>query len=285
MFGRPNKNQSSGAAIGVFDSGLGGLTVFKHLLNQLPEYNYIYLGDTARVPYGEKSADTIYEYSREAMDFLFSRGCQLIIVACNTASAQALRRLQQEYLPAHHPEKRILGVIRPLAEKFTNSGYHRIGVIGTKATISSEAYLKEIKNLDPQVFIEQNSAPLLVPLIENGWAKKPETKIILKKYLRPLKAKQIDALILGCTHYSFLIEDIRRIMGKRVNVPDPGEIIANSLATYLKRHPELNLKPTKSRSPLYYTTDTPASFRLLGEKFLDKQIDNIEQVDICGLIN
>ena len=285
MFSKQNKKQTEGAAIGVFDSGLGGLTVFKHLLDKLPQYNYIYLGDNARVPYGEKSTETIYEYSREAMEFLFNQGCRLIIIACNTASAQALRRLQQEYLPAHHPDCRILGVIRPLAEKFASSGHARIGIIGTKATIASNAYLKEIKDLDSKAMVEQNSAPLLVPLIEEGWAKKPETKMILKKYLRPLKTKQINSLILGCTHYPFLIADIRRIMGKRVAVPDPGEVIADSLESYLKRHPELNLKPVANSKITYYTTDDPVSFRNLGEKFLGKKIDNIEQADISGLNN
>ncbi len=285
MFGKKYKKQLNNAAIGVFDSGLGGLTVFKHLLDKLPGYNYIYLGDNARVPYGEKSAETIYEYSREAMEFLFSHGCRLIIIACNTASAQALRRLQQEYLPAHHPDCRILGVIRPLAEKFAGSGHARIGVIGTKATIASNAYLKEIKDLDPKAIVEQNSAPLLVPLIEEGWAKKPETKMILKKYLRPLKTKQINSLILGCTHYPFLIEDIRRLMGKRVAVPNPGEVIADSLVNYLERHPELNLQPSTKSEVVFYTTDDPASFRQLGEKFLGKKIDKIEQTDISGLTN
>lgn len=285
MFGKKNKKQTSGNAIGVFDSGLGGLTVFKHLLDKLPRYNYIYLGDNARVPYGEKSAETIYEYSREAMEFLFNQGCRLIIIACNTASAQALRRLQQEYLPANYPDCRILGVIRPLAEKFAGSGHARIGIIGTKATISSNAYLKEIKDLDSKAIVEQNSAPLLVPLIEEGWAKKPETKMILKKYLRPLKTKQINSLILGCTHYPFLIEDIRRIMGKRVAVPDPGEVVAESLIDYLKRHPELNLQPSTKNEISFYTTDDPVSFRRLGEKFLGRRIDKIKQTDISGFIN
>ena len=283
MCGKQNKKNTNQGAIGVFDSGLGGLTVFKHLLNKLPGYNYIYLGDNARVPYGEKSAETIYEYSREAMEFLFNQDCRLIIIACNTASAQALRRLQQEYLPANHPAGRILGVIRPLAEKFAGSGHAHIGIIGTKATIASNAYVKEIKDLDTNAIVEQNSAPLLVPLIEEGWAKKPETKMILKKYLRPLKTKRVNSLILGCTHYPFLLADIRRIMGKRVSVPDPGEVVADSLASYLQRHPELNLQPTANGQQTYYTTDDPIAFRRLGEKFLEQKIENIKQVDITDL--
>jgi glutamate racemase len=280
MSDKKTKEKQPKNIIGVFDSGLGGLTVFKHFLESLPEYNYIYLGDNARLPYGEKSQDTIYEYSLEAMEFLFSRGCNLVIIACNTASAQALRRLQQEYLPKHWPDRRILGVIRPLAEKFANEKLNKIGVIGTKSTIGSKAYEIEIKKLNPKMKVEAISAPLLVPLIEEGWAKKPETKMILKKYLHPLKTKQIGALILGCTHYPYLLKEIKKIMGRRISVLDPGKIIADSLKKYLIEHPELNLKPAKEKTRHYFTTDDPKLFKDLGEKFLEHRITNIEQVKI-----
>ena len=269
--------------IGVFDSGLGGLTVFSHILKTLPNYNYIYLGDNARLPYGEKSAETIYEYSRQAATFLFEKGCNLIIVACNTASAQALKKLQTKFLPINFPDKRILGVIRPLAEEFAKKNHKIIGIIGTKATINSGAYQTEINHLAPQLKIEQKSTPLLVPLIEEGWLKKPETKMILKKYLRPLKTKQVDALILGCTHYPFLLSSIKQIMGKKIAVPDPGVVIANSLKNYLDRHPELNIQKTKNSKINYYTTDNPEYFKKLGEKFLGQKIINIKQVDISEL--
>jgi len=266
--------------IGVFDSGLGGLTVFKQLLKALPGYNYIYLGDNARLPYGEKSPETIYEYTREAMDFLFKQDCVLILIACNTASAQALSKLQKKYLPVKQPDKKILGVIRPLAEEVIRLKIKNVGVIGTKQTVNSGAYQKEINHLNNSIKVEQKSAPLLVPLIEEGWAKKPETKMILKKYLRPLKEKQIQALILGCTHYPFLLPIIKRMVGRKIIVPNPGEIIAKSLQDYLIRHPELNLSPKKKTTISYYTTDDPALFKKLGEKFLGQKIDNIKRVKL-----
>ncbi len=270
--------------IGVFDSGLGGLTILKYFLKNLPNYNYIYLGDNARLPYGEKSPETIYEYTREAVEFLFQKGCNLIIIACNTASAQALRRLQQEYLPAKYPHRRILGVIRPLAENIANhKNLKAVGVIGTKATINSNAYKSELEKLNPQLRVEQQQTPLLVPLIEEGWAAKPETKMILKKYLRPLKAKQISALILGCTHYSFLYPDIKRILGSRLDVPQPGEIVSASLANYLTKHPELKLTPVSKARCEYYTTDNPDAFKNLGEKFLGQKIINPTQAVITEL--
>ena len=267
--------------IGVFDSGLGGLTIFKHFLQKLPGYNYIYLGDNARLPYGSKSPETIYNYTKEAVGFLFKEGCNLIIIACNTASAQALRRLQQEYLPKHYPNRRLLGVIRPIAEAVAHDKkYKHVGVIGTKATINSAAYKTELQKLNPALEVTQQSAPLLVPLIEEGWLKKPETKMILKKYLRPLKTKQIDALILACTHYPFLYKEIDNITGKRIKVLHPGEIIAASLKDYLSRHSELELKPEKTPKIQYYTTDDPTSFQNLAENFLNQKINKINQANI-----
>lgn len=279
----PNKNSGPKNIIGVFDSGLGGLTVFKHFLDSLPDYNYIYLGDNARLPYGEKSQATIYEYTREAIDFLFQAGCNLIIIACNTASAQALRKIQQEYLATHWPDRKVLGVIRPLAEKFADPKFKKVGVIGTKATIASGVYGIEIKKLQPKIKVLEKSAPLLVPLIEEDWAKKPETKMILKKYLHPLKTEQVQTLILGCTHYPFLLPAVRSIMGKRVLVPDPGEVIAASLQSYLNRHPELGLTKVKDGCRQYLTTDSPELFKKLGEKFLGQKMTEVKQVKISEL--
>jgi len=287
---KENKSSNGKAEniIGVFDSGLGGLTVLKYFLRDLPGYNYIYLGDNARLPYGAKSPETIYKYAREAADFLFQAGCNLIIIACHTASSQALHRLQQEYLPAHYPDRRILGVIRPVVDYVAanqmSSSRRRpiqtVGIIGTKATINSGAYPAELKKLNPNLAVIQVAAPLLVPLIEEGWADKPETKMILKKYLRPIKDKQADALILGCTHYDFLYPAIKRIMGRRVVLPRPGEIIAASLRDYLGRHAELGLRPAPAPSVRYCTTDETNRFRELGEKFLGQTIANLEQVRI-----
>ncbi|MEI7620178.1 MAG: glutamate racemase [Candidatus Falkowbacteria bacterium] len=267
--------------IGVFDSGLGGLSVFKHFLKKLPEFNYLYLGDNARVPYGGKSKEVIYEYTKEAIDFLFAQGANLIVIACNTASAEALRKIQQEYLPKKYPGKKVLGVIRPLAEAASqNKKLNKVGVIGTKATINSDVYKIEINKLNPKIKVYQVSAPLLVPLIEEGWAHKPETKNILKSYLKPLKAKNLDALILGCTHYPFLLTEAKKIMGPKCFVPNTGEIIAKSLKDYLKRHPELNIKPSKPATVKFYTTDDIERFKKLGEKFLGQKITQIEKIEL-----
>lgn len=275
-----DKSKATKNIIGVFDSGLGGLSVLKHFLKVLPEYNYMYLGDNARVPYGEKSPEKIYEYSQEAMDFLFKSGCNLIVIACNTASAQALQRLQQEWLPKHYPNRRILGVIRPLAEYAAKSKFERIGVIGTKSTIKSSAYKTEIKKINPKIDVIEKSAPLLVPLIEEGWSKKPETKMILKKYLRPLKESCVKVIILACTHYPFLLEDIKRISGRKIDVVDPGEIIAESLKEYLNRHDELGLSKNKKASLTFFATDHQSLFKELGGKFLGQEIKDLQEVKL-----
>jgi len=267
--------------IGVFDSGLGGLTVLKHFLKRLPQYNYIYLGDNARVPYGEKSHETIYQYVKEAIDFLFAQKCEIIILACNSASAEALRKIQREYLPAKYPGKKVLGVIRPLAEKFSgNNKFKKIGIIGTNATIASNAYKTEIKKLNPSAKVYQQATPLLVPLIENGCAHQAETKIILKKYLKNFQIKKIDTLILGCTHYPFVLKEIKEIMQNTCAVPDTGAIIAESLENYLARHSELKIKKSKSPKRLFYTTDDPIKFKKIGEKFLGQEIKNIKNVSL-----
>ena len=275
MLKKKSKNK-----IGIFDSGLGGLSVLKHLIFDLPEYEYIYLGDNARLPYGDKSPEKIYEYSKEAMDFLFKKGCQLIIIACNTASAQALARLQKEYLKNEKKDKKILGVIRPLAEYVANNKFSKIGVIGTTSTIKSKAYQIEINKLNPKIKVEEKATPLLVPLIENSWSKKPETKMILKKYLKPLKNKGIKCLILACTHYPLLIKDIQRICGKKILVPDPGKIVSLSLKKYINNHSELNLEKNKTKKITFYTTDEQELFKKLGSKFLSHKIKEIKKATL-----
>ncbi|MCK4540525.1 glutamate racemase [Candidatus Parcubacteria bacterium] len=265
--------------IGIFDSGLGGLTVLKNFLKALPDYNYIYLGDSARAPYGGRSQDTIYCYTKEAVDFLFARGCELIIIACNSASSQALRKIQQEYLPQKYPGKNVLGVIRPLVEKVAeDKNIKRVGIIGTRATIESNAYKTELKKLNPDLEIFQKSAPLLVPLIEEGWNRRPETKSILKKYLRPLKSKQIEILILACTHYPILFKEIKKIMTKRCRVLDSGEIIARGLKNYLARHPEYRVSPAQNTCVNFFTTDDAERFRVMAKKFLNIDVEKITKV-------
>ncbi len=265
--------------IGVFDSGFGGLTVLRAFLKRLPQYNYLYVGDNARAPYGNKSLDVIYEYTRQAVEFLFGRGCVLIILACNTASAKALRKIQQEWLPLNYPERRVLGVVIPLAEVGVQvTRYGRIGVIGTRATIETKVYQQELHKLSSDLKVYGLACPLLVPLVEEGWVGKLETNRILKKYLRHLKEKKVDTLILGCTHYPFLQKDIEWIMGKNCQVLDGSAIVVGKLEDYLLRHPEIESRVTRNGKVAYFTTDDPGRFKLLGEKFLGQSIPEVEKL-------
>lgn len=265
--------------IGIFDSGLGGLSVLKHLIKDLPEYEYIYLGDNARLPYGDKSPEKIYEYSKEAVNFLFKQNCSLIIIACNTVSAQALSLLQKEFIKKND-NKRILGVIRPLAEHISKNHFNKVGVIGTKSTINSHAYKKEINKLNNKIEVIEKATPLLVPLIENDWSKRPETKMILKKYLKVFKNEKVKSLILACTHYPILLKDIKRICGKNINVEDPGKIVSLSLVDYIKRHQEISLKKINKTKLTFFVTDQQEIFKKLGSKFLNKKITEIKKVKL-----
>lgn len=267
--------------IGVFDSGFGGLTVLKEFLSELPQYDYIYLGDNARAPYGNKSEEAIYNYTREAADFLFKEGCELIIIACNTASAKALRKIQQEFLPANYPDKKVLGVIIPVVEIAAELNNVKIvGLIGTRATVESKTYERELNNLRKDITIYNQSCPLLVPLVEEGWLKRAETKKILKKYLRPLKEKKIDVLILGCTHYPVLTKEIKQIMGKRVKILDAPGVVAEKLACYLKRHKEIERKLSKNGKRLFYTTNSIERFKEMGKKFLGENIGEVKRAEL-----
>jgi len=267
--------------IGVFDSGYGGLTVLKAFLGGLPEYDYHYLGDSARAPYGNKSLKVVYEYTRQAVEFLFAQGAVLIILACNTASAKALRKIQQEWLPLHCPENRVLGVVIPLAEAAAEASRRgRIGVIGTRATIESRVYEQELHKVNPGLRIFGRACPLLVPLVEEGWVGKPETNSILKKYLRPLKSTAVDTLILGCTHYPFLKRDISRIMGNNCRVLDAPAIVALKLADYLSRHPEIEARLSRGGKRIFCTTDDPERFKVFGEAFLGRTIREVVAADL-----
>jgi len=266
--------------IGIFDSGFGGLTVFKEIKKALPEYSYIYLGDNLRAPYGGRSQEAIYQFTEQAVDFLFKQGCQLVIIACNTSSSKALRKLQQEWLPQSFPDRRILGVIRPVAEEAAKvSRFGKIGVVGTRATVESGAYDKELKSQNSKVKIFQNACPLLVPLIEEGWLNRTETRMIVKKCLRPLKDRQIDTLILGCTHYPLLMKEFVRLAGKRVNVLDAPKIVAEKLVDYLKRHSEIESKLKKDGQARYLTTDSANKFETLGGRFMGNKIQG-EKVEL-----
>lgn len=283
--------------IGIFDSGYGGLTVLKGLLARLPQYDYLYLGDNGRAPYGGRDPETILRYSKEAVNFLFGEGCRLILIACNTVSAVALKTLQEEYIrkPRGGANKadaklamgsNILGVIFPLAEEAASiSRGGRVGVVGTRATIESMAYEHELKKLRPKAVIYGQACPLLVPFIEEGWESKPEALTILRKYLRPLKTYNLDTLILGCTHYPLMIKNFKRTMGKNVQVLDPGPIIAESLKKYLERHPEietgLNRQGDKTIAPgrrIFKTTGDPKCFAELGSRFLGVPVTGVSKV-------
>ncbi|MDB5178314.1 MAG: glutamate racemase [Patescibacteria group bacterium] len=244
--------------IGLFDSGLGGLIVTHGLLRALPKYDYIYLGDTARVPYGNRSQEMIYQFTRDAVEYLLGQDCQLVIVACNTASAQALRRIQQEYLPQAYPDRRVLGVLIPAAEeavKQTKNG--NIGVIATQGTVQSDAYPREIHKLQPDANVFQQATPLLVPLIENDSLKYAAP--ILDDYLAPLLAKNIDTLILGCTHYPLLKQQIQARIGDKIAVIGQDTIISAKLNDYLRRHPEIEQKLTRHETHRLLTTDLAPS--------------------------
>lgn len=260
--------------IGIFDSGLGGLIALKEIQKVLPDYSYLYLGDTLRSPYGGRSQEAVYEFTEKAVDFLFQKGCKLVIVACNTASSESLRKLQTEYLPKlKDKSKNILGVVRPLAEEaIVISRTKRIGVVGTKATISSNVYEVELKNLDKKVKVFQKACPLLVPLIEEQYTQKPETKKILKNYLRGLKNDNIDTLILGCTHYPFLLKDFQRIMGQKVQVIDSAVVIAQKLKDYLERHSEIEKKLEKKKKTKYLVTDLTQNFVEMSQRILAQKV-------------
>ncbi|MFA6537217.1 MAG: glutamate racemase [Patescibacteria group bacterium] len=265
--------------IGIFDSGLGGLTVLQKIKKKLPQYDYLYLGDTLHVPYGNRSDEAIYELTSKACVFLFNQGCELIVIACNTATAKALRRLQKEFLPnlKNRGHKNILGVVRPLAEYVGQKVLKKVGVIGTIGTINSHAYQKEIFALNENLKVIESSAPLLVPLIEEGWVNQAETLMILKKYLRIFQKEKVETLILGCTHYPMLLQKFKKILKNKINVPDPGKIIADSLQDYLLRHPEIEKNLKINGRIRYCVTDKNENFAQTAKGFLHKKI-KIEKV-------
>lgn len=249
--------------IGVFDSGFGGLTILRSLTEELAEYDYIYLGDNARTPYGTRSFETVYQYTLECVKKLFSMGCQLVILACNTASAKALRSIQQKDLALIDPNRRVLGVIRPSAEeigKLTRTGV--VGVLGTNGTVQSESYLLEIKKLFPELIVYQEACPMWVPLVENNEYSSDGADYFVKKHLDNLfqKDSRMDAVILGCTHYPLLMNKIMKYTPAHINMISQGEIIARSLKDYLRRHPEMEQRCSKNGSRVYYTTESAEHF-------------------------
>ena len=262
--------------IGVFDSGFGGLSVFRELIYAFPKHDFIYLGDNARYPYGDRSADTVFRFNREAVSWLFKEGCELVILACNTASAQALRRIQQEWLPPQSSEKRVLGVLVPVVEDVAGGieAHDRVGVIATRGTIRSNAYLRELtKHLPTDSDIIQQSCPLFVPLVEEGWLDHPVTKAVAYYYLAPLAKQGVNKLILGCTHYPFLVPVIADVMGESCQLFDPGPIVAKRLASYLKKHKDLDAKIRITGLRRYVTTDDPVRFNEFAQKAAGLSVD------------
>ena len=271
------------APIGVFDSGYGGLTVLSEIRKRLPEYDYIYLGDNARTPYGTRSFDVVYNYTLEAVGRLFDMGCELIIIACNTASAKALRNIQQRDLEKFGSGKRVLGVIRPSTEiigQYTTSRH--VGIMGTEGTIRSESYTKEINKFFPDVTVVQEACPIWVPLIENNQWNTPGGHFFVKHHVDKLfkTDPKIDTIVLGCTHYPILKKLIETFVPDGLQVLAQGEIVARSLEDYLKRHPEMEEKLSKKGEMAYYTTENTKSFDRSATFFMGKNVHS-EQITLA----
>ena len=267
---------SSPGPIGVFDSGYGGLTILRDIRKALPEYDYIYLGDNARAPYGTRSFEIVYEFTLQAVVRLFEMGCHLVILACNTASAKALRSIQMNDLPRLDAARRVLGVIRPTVESIgTVTQTRHVGVLATAGTIKSESYPMEIRKLFPDITVYGQACPLWVPLVESGEADGPGADYFVRKYIDELlrKDERIDTAILGCTHYPLLLGKIRRYMPPAVHIVTQGELVADSLKDYLRRHPEMDARCTRGGSCRYYTTEAEEKFAESASAFLSRAVE------------
>jgi glutamate racemase len=266
--------------IGVFDSGYGGLTILHGIRQLLPEYNYLYLGDNARTPYGPRSFDVVYEFTRQAVLRLFEMGCHLVILGCNTASAKALRSIQQIDLPLWDPDRRVLGVIRPTAEIIGGLTETRhVGILATEGTIKSESYTLEIQKLFPDIQVSGVACPFWVPLVEYNEADSPGADYFVKKRIDELMNKdaKIDAIILGCTHYPLLIPKILKYLPVGVRVIPQGEYVAESLKRYFEQHPQMEQRCSRGGNVHYLTTENPQKFKEQAQLFLheDVEVENI----------
>lgn len=262
--------------IGVFDSGYGGLTILERLRRQMPEYDFVYLGDNARAPYGTRSFQVVYEFTRQAVRRLFQMGCPLVILACNTASAKALRTIQQVDLPHLDPSRRVLGVIRPTAEcvgAVTRSGH--VGIVATPGTIRSNTYALEIAKLHPRLTVTGQACPLWAALVENGETDCPGTDYFVGRDLRNLLNSDplIDTIILGCTHYPLLLPLIRRHVPEHITLIPQGDYVADSLKDYLQRHPEMETRLSKGGRVDYFTTEDPQGFSASASLFLSEKVE------------
>ncbi len=268
--------------IGVFDSGYGGLTILQQLRKSLPERDFIYLGDNARAPYGSRSFDVVYEFTRQAVVRLFDMGCNLIILGCNTASAKALRTIQQNDLPLIDPTKRVLGVIRPTVEIIGNLTKSRhVGVVATEGTVRSESYELEIAKLHPDIKVTGQACPLWAAIVEAGEADSEGAEYFVRKRIRQLLERDplIDAIILGCTHYPLLMNALRKAVPDGIRIVSQGEYVAASLVDYLRRHPEMDARCTRGATMRYYTTEHPDRFKECARIFLHEDV-TVEHIDL-----
>ena len=266
--------------IGVFDSGYGGLTILSKIRETLPQYDYIYLGDNARTPYGTRSFEIVYEFTLQAVNKLFEMGCHLVILACNTASAKALRTIQMNDLPHLDPQRRVLGVIRPTVECIGNITHSRhVGVLATAGTIKSESYPMEIHKLFPDIYVSGEACPMWVPLVENNEFDSPGADYFVRKHLEHILAAdpEIDTLVLGCTHYPLLIEKIKAFLPEGITLFSQGEYVAASLTDYLRRHPEMDIRLTKQGNCRFLTTESAAKFSDAASVFLNHPVE-VEQI-------
>ncbi len=263
--------------IGVFDSGYGGLTILKELVNQLPQYDYIYLGDNARSPYGNRSFDTVTNYTQQCVQELFNLGCNLVILACNTSSAKALRSIQQNYLPEDAPNRRVLGVIRPTTEivgNYTQTGH--IGILGTSGTVASDSYPIEISKFFPEIKVFQQACPMWVPLVENNEFNGEGADYFIKKYFDELflQSSEIDTIVLGCTHYPLLLKKIKEFLPSQIKIISQDKIVADSLKDYLIRHSEINEVCEKNFKRMFYTTDDTKTFNQIAGLFFGAKVES-----------
>lgn len=266
--------------IGIFDSGYGGLTILSQIRKCMPEYDFLYLGDNARTPYGTRSFEVVYEFTSQAVKALFDRGCPLVILACNTASAKALRTIQQIDLPKIDPRKRVLGIIRPTVEYLGDVTRSRhVGILATSGTIKSQSYPLEIKKLFPDIAVSGEACPIWVPLVENGEAHSEGADYFIRRHIDSLLAKddQIDTLVLGCTHYPILYEKIRHYTPKHIKVVMQGEYVGRSLTDYMIRHPEMDALCTKNGTCKFLTTESADIFSQYASIFLD------EEIQVCSV--
>ncbi|MBR6539630.1 MAG: glutamate racemase [Bacteroides sp.] len=273
---------TSPGPIGVFDSGYGGLTILSKMREFLPQYDYLYLGDNARSPYGSRSFEVVYEFTLQAVEKLFEMGCHLVILACNTASAKALRTIQMNNLPLLDANRRVLGVIRPTVETIGAITHSRhVGVLATAGTIKSESYPLEIKKLYPDIMVTGKACPMWVPLVENGEADAVGADYFVEKYITELIGQddRIDTVILGCTHYPLLLPKIKTYMPDSIQIVSQGELVANSLKDYLRRHSDMDAKCTKNGTCRYLTTEAEDKFAESAARFLNEEI-KVERISL-----